>query len=436
MRLKHFVLALALAVSALLAGCNAGSSGNSSKDGGKLTIEFMHSSVEQERLAVITKLVKKFENENPTIKVKQVPVEEDSYNTKIVTLANSGKLPAVVEVGADYAKVMNKDQLIDLESVGRVLEKAGKDDFYEGALRLLNTEDGNSYTGVPVSGWVQGIWYNKEALSSKGFDEPESWDEVLTIAEAFTDKANKKFGIALPTVEGGFSEQSFSQFALSNNANVFDGKGEVAFNSKEMEEALEYYKKLSAYTMPGSNDTTEVKDAFMNGTAPMAIYSTYILPSVYAEGLSDKIGYAIPTEKTKAVYGTVSALTITSGLEEEEKEAAEKFTAFMAEPENMTSWVLMSPGGAQPVNKKVTDNSDYRNNEVIKAFGDLSTEIAASFEDIQVFGLVDGKNYLKMGNVTSSGAIPTLVNAITVGNKDVKTQLKQADKAIKDATDK
>ncbi len=28
----------------------------------------------------------------------------------------------------------------------------------------------------------------------------------------------------------------------------------------------------------------EVKDAFMNGTAPMAIYSTYILPAVIKEG--------------------------------------------------------------------------------------------------------------------------------------------------------
>src|SRR3954462_12127963 len=117
----------------------------------------MHSSVEQERLAVIDKLVAKFEKENPDIKIKQVPVEEDSYNTKIVTLASAGKLPAVLEVGQDYAKVMDKDQLIDKGSVKTVLGKAGKENFYEGALKLVKTEDGKSYTGVPISGWVQGI---------------------------------------------------------------------------------------------------------------------------------------------------------------------------------------------------------------------------------------------------------------------------------------
>lgn len=406
--------------------------GDKQSASGTTTIEFMHSSVEQERLAIINKLVEKFEKENPDIKIKQVPVEEDSYNTKIVTLASAGKLPEVLEVGQDYAKVMDKDQLIDKEAVKGSLEKAGEENFYEGALKLVKTEDGKNYTGVPISGWVQGIWYKKDMLESKGFEEPKNWDDVMAIAKAFTDGTNKKYGIALPTVEGGFSEQGFSQFALSNNANVLDEKGNLNVNTPEMKEALAYYKELAQYTMPGSNDTTEVKDAFMNGTAPMALYSTYILPSVFEEGNTDNIGFAIPEQKTKAVFGTVSSLTISSGLEDTQKEAAQKFTEFMAEPENMTQWVLMSPGGAQPVNKLVTENADYQANEVVKSFGELSKEIAASFNDIQVFGLVEGRNFLKMGDITSSGEFPRLINSITVGGKDIDKELKNAEKGIED----
>lgn len=402
----------------------------------KTTIEFMHSSVEQERLAVINKLVAKFEKENPDIKIKQVPVEEDSYNTKIVTLASSGKLPAVLEVGQDYAKVMDKDELIDQGSVKKIIGNVGETNYYDGALKLMKTENGKSYTGVPISGWVQGIWYNKEMLASKGLQEPKNWDDVLAIAKAFTDKGNKKYGIALPTVEGGFSEQAFSQFALSNEANVLDGKGKLNMNTPEMKEALTYYKGLSQYTMPGSNDTTEVKDAFMNQTVPMAVYSTYILPSLFEEGQAKNIGFAIPNEKIKAVFGTVSALTISSGLEDAQKAAAEKFVTFLSKPENMTAWVLMSPGGAQPVSKLVTDNADYQANEVIKAFGDLSNEIAASFNDIQVFGLVDGKNFLKMGDITSSGAIPKMVNSVTVGEKSVDSELGNAEKEIDEVLNK
>ncbi|QKE73929.1 sugar ABC transporter substrate-binding protein [Arthrobacter citreus] len=423
---KFLSMFLVLMLAVGLTACGGGK-----KDNGKVTIEFMHSSVEQERLAVITDLISKFEKANPNITVKQVPVEEDSYNTKVVTLASSGKLPAVIEVGQDYAKVMDKDQLIDKDAVKSVISKVGEDKYYEGALKLLKTEDGKDYTGVPMSGWVQGIWYNKQMLADKGFSEPKNWDDILKVAKAFTNSGGKKYGIAIPTVEGGFSEQAFSQFALSNNANMFDSKGDLTLNTPEMKEALNYYKELAKYTMPGSNDVTEVKDAFMNGSAPMAVYSTYILPSVYEEGKTDNIGFVIPTEKTKAVYGTVSAYTISSGLDDAQKAAAKKFVEFMAEPENNTKLVLMSPGGSQPVNKDVTESKEYKENKVVNSFGELSTEIASSFDNIQVFGLVDNKNYLKMGDVTSSGAIAKLINEVTVGGKSVDSAVKDAGEKLK-----
>ncbi len=81
--------------------------------------------------------------------------------------------------------------------------------------------------------------------------------------------------------------------------------------------------------MPGSNDIMEVKDAFMNGTAPMAIYSTYILPAVIKEGDPKTVGFVVPTEKNSAVYGMLTSLTITAG---KRAEAAEKFVTFMERP--------------------------------------------------------------------------------------------------------
>lgn len=433
---KALSLILISVLSIGLAACGSSGSKNSASADKKVTIEFMHSQVEQERVQVVKQIIAKFEKENPNITVKQVPVEEDSYNTKVVTLANAGKLPAVVEVGQDYAKVMDKDELIDRDTVTSIVDKVGKDNYFKGALKLMGTQDGKSYTGVPLSGWVQGIWYDKQALASKGFTEPKTWDDILKIAQAFTDPANKKYGIAIPTAESGMSEQAFSQFALSNNANVLDDKGNLNINTSEMKQALTYYKQLSQYTMPGSNDVTEVKDAFMNKTAPMAMYSTYILPAVFQAGNAQNIGFAIPNQKTKAVFGQVSALTISAGLDDAQKAAAKKFVTFMSKPENMTSWVLMSPGGAQPVSKLVTDNKDYQANEVVKAFGDLSTEIATSFNDVEVFGLVGNKNFLKMGDITSSGDIPKMVNSVTVGKKNVDDELKNTESALKEVMKK
>lgn len=108
---------------------------------------------------MIGKLIERFEQENPGITVKQVPVEEDAYNTKVTTLARSGALPEIIEISHDYAKVMDKEQLLDREAIQGVIATLGDSAFYDGVLRIVRTEDAKAWTGVPISAWIQGIWY-------------------------------------------------------------------------------------------------------------------------------------------------------------------------------------------------------------------------------------------------------------------------------------
>ena len=155
---SKIVLLSALVSCTLISGCKEENKNN-------VSIEFMHSSVEQERQAVISKLIARFEKENPGITVKQVPVEEDAYNTKVITLSRSGSLPEVIETSHDYAKVMDKEQLIDRQAVATVISNVGEGAFYDGVLRIVRTEDGSAWTGVPVSAWIGGIWYRKDVLA-------------------------------------------------------------------------------------------------------------------------------------------------------------------------------------------------------------------------------------------------------------------------------
>lgn len=310
MKIPRIVLISALVSCALLSGCKDDKASS-------VTIEFMHSSVEQERQAVITKLIDKFEKENPGITIKQVPVEEDAYNTKVITLARTGALPEVIEVSHDYAKVMDKEQLLDRDAIAEAIKAVGENTFYDGILRVVRTEDGAAWTGVPISAWLSGVWYHKDVLAAAGIEEPHNWEQLLQASQRLNDPAKKHYGIALPTAESVMTEQSFSQFALSGGANVFDAKGNVDIDTPEMAKALAFYKALAATTMPGSNDVMEIKDAFMNGSAPMAVYSTYILPAVYKDGNPANLGFVVPTENSSAVYGMITSLTITTGQTEE-----------------------------------------------------------------------------------------------------------------------
>lgn len=423
MKTANSLRVLALVVAALLSGCKEDKPQ-------QVTIEFMHSSVEQERQAIIRGLIDRFQKENPTVTVKQVPVEEDAFNTKMITLARSGALPEVIEVSHDYARVMDKEQLIDHKAVKALIEKQGEASFYDGVLRIVRTEDGNAYTGVPISAWLQGIWYRKSVLAKAGISEPKNWAQLLDAARKLTKIGDKKYGIALPTAESVMTEQTFSQFALSNNANVFNADGKVTVNSPEMLASLYYYRDLSRYTMPGSNNVMEIKDAFMNETAPMAVYSTYIPPAIAQEGSLADLGFVVPTEKTSAVYGVITSLTITNGQKKEETEAAEKFVSFMTQAQNTAEWVLMSPGAMLPVTKAVAAHTVYKDNPAIKAFGDLTTQLIAQYPHMQVFGSVGEKNFTGMGDVTGSAILSEMVNQVTVGKQETSPALERSQQRI------
>lgn len=283
-----------------------------------------------------------------------------------------------------------------------------------------------------MSAWLSGVWYHKDVLAAAGIQEPHNWEQLLKASQKLNDPANKHYGIALPTAESVMTEQAFSQFALSGGANVFDANGNVEIDTPEMAKALAFYKALAATTMPGSNDVMEIKDAFMNGSAPMAVYSTYILPAVFQDGNPANLGFVVPTEKSSAVYGMVTSLTITSGQTEEETQAAEKFVTWMEQAQNATDWVMMSPGAALPVNTLVVGTDTWKNNEVIKAFGQLPYELIAQFPNVQVFGAVGDKNFTRMGDVTGSGIISSMVHNVTVGKQDLSATLSKSQTRLTD----
>ena len=163
---SKIVLLSALVSCALISGCKEENKTN-------VSIEFMHSSEEQERQAVISQLIARFEKENPGITVKQVPVEEDAYNTKVITLSRSGSLPEVIETSHDYAKVMDKEQLIDRKAVATVISNVGEARFmtaFYGLCAPKMVAPGLVFLsahGLAVSGIAKMCWQKPGWMSRK-----------------------------------------------------------------------------------------------------------------------------------------------------------------------------------------------------------------------------------------------------------------------------
>lgn len=437
-KMLGFVLAAVMALN--LAGCGgAGSSSSAAAAGsspsasaGKVKIQFMHQQVEQERQDVVKKIIGEFEKDNPNIEVEPIPVNEDDYDSKITALGGSGQLPAVIELSQDQAKTNVKNQFTNTQAVNDVISQKGEEKFFDGALKVIKTEDGKDYVGVPLCGWVQGIWVNEAMLKEKGLSKPKTWNDVANIAKAFYDPKNKQYGIALPTGDVAFTEQVFSQFALSNGANIFDENGKVTFNTPAMKEAVEFYKTLASYSMPGSTEVADVKDAFVSKATPMALYSTYILSGVTDAGFIQDVSLALPTKTSSSAYGCIITLAISDGLGDAETEAAKKFVSYLLDDAHNIEWLLMAPGGVQPVLRAVNENKAFLDNDTVKQFAHLSNDISEAFNNLQVFGTVGDKNFMAMGDVTNKGIISKALNNVIVQNKDIDSELAGAQASIEE----
>ena len=121
---------------------------------------------------------------------------------------------------------------------------------------------------------------------------------------------------------------------------------------------------------------------------------------------------------------------ITAGQKAEETEAAEKFVTFMEQADNIADWVMMSPGAALPVNKAVVTTATWKDNDVIKALGELPNQLISELPNIQVFGAVGDKNFTRMGDVTGSGVVSSMVHNVTVGNADLPGTLQASQKKL------
>ena len=402
------------------------------KGGGAQEVEIvlMHDEAEEDRIEARQNMIDAFEAENPGIKVIQQPVAEDGFETKVKTLISAGELPALVTGSNTLMQMLDEEGVSNTQANQEVFEQIGADAFYDSIPDFLKSQNNEGYISVPVTGWISGIWYRTDKFEEKGLEPPTTWENILAAAKAFHDPANKKYGIMMATEEGAFTQQTFQQFALSNDAPLFDEEGQPAFDSPQMKEALEFYKTLYQYSLPGSNGTTQVRDAMVGENTYMCVYSTYILPALYKQGMAERIGFAIPEKKTAAAAGGFTNYTISNMITPEETEAAKKFLAYMLQEDVNIQMLHMSPGGANPVLKSVAENPEYLDNEVVKGYEGIAKEIPQGFNHMQQFGLQGGRLHPSIGTISQTFVIGRAVNQLLVQDVDVDKVIEDTQKEL------
>lgn len=402
---------------------------------GAVELEFWTTEIHEDRIQAITFLLRAFMVMRDGVSVKLVSVDENELFERMKRAKERGGCPHLIGADSHMLAALSQLGLLDREVATQAVSAIGKERFYAGPLELVSAPDGKGWYGVPLHGWVQGIWYRADWFKGAGLAPPETWEAIRKAAKHFTDPVSGRYGILIGTAPDHYADQVFTQVAASNGASLFDAEGNVVFDSPAMVEALEYYVSLAKYA-PAGAQSWRARDYFMQGRLAMMFYSTFIMDdlalarvaqdSLGGENFSElegadfdpdmvyKVGMVSSVSHTqKAGYGMVNGFGVKTGLTQSEREAVLDFLAFLYEPDHYISWLHMAPGGMLPVLRDIAGANSFLADPsgIFRRYGrDKIEGIIKGLASISRFGHDGGNRSSAASMVYAKKIIPRMIS--------------------------
>lgn len=227
-------------------------------------------------------------------------------------------------------------------------------DFEESSLALGKHPyaTGDLYA-LPFSGNVQLFFYNKELFDGQGYGVPQSWSEVLEIAEKAKADAGV-YGYVIRGQQGNPIVSDFLPIFWAHGGQVFDESWNAQVDSEAGRQALETYISLLA---AGANyETTDIVSSVSEGRAAMSLG----WPSWFISGETASADYApIPSKASPsdaaASTGMIGNWMMGVAANSGNKELAADFLTFITSSETQKQ---MAEHGGVPTRKSVYTDSE------------------------------------------------------------------------------
>jgi multiple sugar transport system substrate-binding protein len=227
-----------------------------------------------ERLEVQNRIAADFEAETG-ISVEVVPVTESALGERATAAFAAGDLPDIIYHPLSRTIGWAEEGILDTFAATEVVENLGTDTYGAGALDLVSFEDG--WAAVPHSGWTQLLVYRADLFEEAGLEPPTDYESVRAAIAALHDPP-EMYGFVAATDPGeDYMMQVFEHIALANGVRLVDDEGNVAVDSPEMVETLEFYDELVEASPPGNLYWQQSRELYFSGNAAMIIWSPFIL---------------------------------------------------------------------------------------------------------------------------------------------------------------
>ncbi|MFE1748163.1 ABC transporter substrate-binding protein [Coleofasciculus sp. H7-2] len=316
---------------------------------------------------LLDRVLKKFEAENPNIKVKYEVINEQ-YMDVIKTRLIGDAAPDVFYLDSFEAPLLMKYEVLEpLDSY--ITAKFDLDDFEPSLLKAFRY-NGKIY-GLPKDFATLALFYNKKAFAEVGLSQPpQTWEELRDYSQKLTIDKNRdgridRYGFCIiPEL----SRQYFMIKAFGGQ--LIDRNGYAAFATpdslKGLELLINQYRKERTAAQPTDVGADSCSEMLGQGKTVMAIEGSWAIP--FLKETFPKVEFAIAevppvNEKEGTMAYTVAYVM---NKQAQHKEAAWKLIAYLTGKQGMKAWA--SQGLAIPTRKSVLNELNYSENSLYTPF--------------------------------------------------------------------
>jgi multiple sugar transport system substrate-binding protein len=362
MRPRTFVVALLAVILLTAVSCGGGSK----KDHGT-SLTFWTAEDNPDRVKATQAIINRFQQQT-NIKVKLVAISEDQLASQVSSASAAGTLPDVLAaVSLGFMHSLAADGITDPDAAAAVIDTLGRQTFSRRALSLV--EANGQPVAVPSDSWTQLLVYRKDLFNKAGLAAPTTFAAMQAAATKLEGEGMA--GIVAATKPDSFTQQTFEYLAVANDCQLVDQAGAITLTSKPCVDTFQFYVDLiRTASVPGAQDATSTRAAYLAGKAAMIIWSSFLLDEL--AGLSNDARPTCPQCRADRSFladhsGIVTTITGPDGSQPSQfgeltcfaitKDAnrdAAKLVEFLMN-DGYLDWLALAPEGKVPVRSGTSD---------------------------------------------------------------------------------
>jgi multiple sugar transport system substrate-binding protein len=362
MKPRTFVVALLAVILLIAVGCG----GAGKKDHGT-SLTFWTAEDNPDRVKATQAIINRF-TQQTNIKVKLVAIGEDQLQSQLTSASAAGSLPDVLAAASlGFVHSLAADNITDPDAAAAVITTLGRQTFSRRALSLV--EANGQPVAVPSDSWTQLLVYRKDLFNQAGLAAPTTFAAIRAAATTLT--GDGMAGIVAATKPDSFTQQTFEYLAVANHCQLVDQAGAITLTSKPCRDTFQFYVDLiRTASVPGGQDATSTRAAYLAGRAAMVIWSSFVLdelaglsndarpscPQCRADSsfLADHSGIVTaikgPDGSQPSQFGELTCFAITKDANND----AAKLVEFLMN-DGYLDWLALAPEGKVPARTGTTD---------------------------------------------------------------------------------